>query len=199
MMATRRPSLSRTPRCASRSSSASCARNRCNFRLISRIGKEVDFFLGKIDRRLDMHAQGDQRVLQRIHLAREHAFHRTQRGACTGLRTRGDEIGHGFGLGEIELAVEEGALGEFAWARQARPECAYPSQQGIEQDRTAMALQFQHVLAGVGGRGGEVQQQPAIDQFAVAIAEGGEMRVARLRRAAEQDFGHRRNGRTGHA
>ena len=32
---------------------------------------------------------------------------------------RGDEVGDGFGLGEVETAVEEGALSEFAWAREA--------------------------------------------------------------------------------
>ena len=33
----------------------------------------------------------------------------------------GDEVGDGFGLGEVEAAVEEGALREFTWPRLAAP------------------------------------------------------------------------------
>jgi hypothetical protein len=74
-----------------------------------RIGalEEVDFLLGKVERRLDQHAQLDQRIAQLPDLNRECA---AQRAAG---RTRGrfgagvDQVGNRFGLSQIELVVQE--------------------------------------------------------------------------------------------
>ena len=41
--------------------------------------------------------------------------------AALRLGLGGDEIGHCLGLGQVELAVEKGAAGEFAGVGQAQP------------------------------------------------------------------------------
>jgi hypothetical protein len=50
----------------------------------------------------------------RLDAAREHALQRTPRGARGAHVAGGDQVGDGLGLGEVELAVEEGALAELA-------------------------------------------------------------------------------------
>ena len=145
-----------------------------------------------------MHTQRDQRLQQRVDLARKHAFHRLQRRAGASARARGDQVGDGFGLRQVELAVEKRPLGEFARPRQPRAQLARAAQQQIEQYRAAMPLQFQHMFAGVRGGRGKIQQQAAIDQLAFGIMKGGEMRMPRRRRSTEQRLRHRRRGRSGH-
>jgi hypothetical protein len=65
------------------------------------------------------------------------------------------------------------------------------AQQLVEQHGAAVALQFQHVFAGVRGGRGEVQQQAAIDEFAGLVTEGGEVGKPWLRRASQQGPRHR--------
>ncbi len=163
-----------------------------------RYGEEVDLVLGKVDRRFDPDAQAHDALDQRVHALRELAVEAALRGARRGGGTAGDEIGDGLGLGEVELAVEEGAFGEFAGARMARAELDGPCQQQSQHDGAAVRLQFEHVFAGVGTRGGKEQQQAAVDELAGGIAERGVVRVARLRFAAEQGTRDRRRERTGY-
>ena len=103
--------------------------------------------------------------------ARKHTLHRLQCRTGAGLRAGSDEVGDGFGLRQVQLAVEKGTFGEFAGSCQPRAKLADTTEQRIEQHRAAVSLQFQHVLAGVGGRIREVQQQAAIDQRTVRMAE----------------------------
>ena len=59
-----------------------------------------------------------------------------------------DQVGHRFGLGEIELAIEEGAPAELAGFGQTGAEVETTGKQHLHDDRTAVALQFKDVLAG---------------------------------------------------
>ena len=40
---------------------------------------------------------------------------------------RGDEVGDGFGLGEVETAIQEGTLGEFAGTGLSAPASMRPA------------------------------------------------------------------------
>ena len=80
-----------------------------------------------------------------------------------------------FGLGQVELVVQEGAAREFARLRQAQaglgPGFEHAREQHAQHDRAAVTLQFQHVLAGVRVRSLEVQGQAFVDDGAVRILE----------------------------
>ncbi len=83
----------------------------------SALTEEVDLLLGEVERRLDQQAQLDQRRGERVDLARERAVERARRRARRRLGAGVDQVGDGLGLGEVELVVEEGALGELARGR----------------------------------------------------------------------------------
>ena len=141
-----------------------------------RLLEEVDFFLGKIQRGLDQHAQVDQRVAQRVDLARELAGQGPAGAARRGLGARIDQVGDGFGLRQVDLVVEEGALGELARLghAQARRGARFQAarQQQLQHHRPAVGLQFEHVLAGKRVRPREVDRQPLVDGAAVGGEEG---------------------------
>jgi len=121
-------------------------------------------------------------------LARERA-----RGAARGgLGARIDQVGHGLGLGQVQLVVEKRPLGEFPGLRgaQARQRESGHLQaarkQELQHHRPAMRLQLEHVLAGVAARRGKPQREPPVDGLAARIRERQVMHLARLRIAAEQ-------------
>jgi hypothetical protein len=94
-----------------------------------------------------------------------------------------DQVGHGLGLGQVELAVEKGAQRELARLRQAqvarRAEFEAARQQQLQHHRAAVGLQFEHVLAGVGIRRGEEQGQAVVDRRALGVEEGAVVGQAR--------------------
>ena len=112
------------------------------------VGEKVDFLFGKIDRGFDVHARFGHRFGQRMNRDRKLTLQRTKRGTCGLARAAVDEIGNGFGLGEIDLVVQEGALCEFARLRDSRAETEYSREQHIHDDGAAMAMQLQDIFAG---------------------------------------------------
>ena len=99
-----------------------CARSRADRRKLAlRVGgaQEVDLLVGKVERRLGEHPELDQRVGERAYLARELAGEASRGGASRRCGRRVDQVGDALGLGEVELAVQERARGEFARARRA--------------------------------------------------------------------------------
>lgn len=76
--------------------------------------------------------------------SRQGAYRGTGSGGGGGF----DQIGHAFRLGEIELAVEKGASGEFAGFGQTRTEDKAAFEQQAQHHRSAVALEFEHVFAG---------------------------------------------------
>ena len=73
-----------------------------------------------------------------------------------------DEIDHRLGGGKVELAVQEGALGELAATRQTRPGGETCFQNAPRRHAAAMALELDHVLTRIGMRPLEHQHQPAV-------------------------------------
>ena len=107
-----RPSRSKAPwRAWARTS----PRRPANGPTVRRIGllQKVDFLFREIQRGFDQHAQVDQRVAQHMDPVREHAGQRTAGASGCGFGAGIDQVGHRLGLGQIELVVEEGPLGEF--------------------------------------------------------------------------------------
>ena len=72
--------------------------------------QEVDLLLGKVERRLDQHAQAHDALAQALHLLRERAAQRAAGRARRGFGAGVDQVGHGLGLRQVELAVEKRAL-----------------------------------------------------------------------------------------
>ena len=110
----------------------------------------------------------------------------------------GDQVGDGFGLCEVELAVEEGALAELAGACMARAERGAFGHDALEDDGTAVRLQFDDVLAGEARGRGEEQGDAVVEDF-IAGTHAHVMRVSRDKRDAAQRFGDRAAARTGQA
>ena len=80
---------------------------------------------------------------QRVHFARELAGEAARRGARGGGRRRFDQVGHAFRLREIELAVEERALREFAGLGEPRAELDAAREQQPQHRRAAVAVQLE--------------------------------------------------------
>ena len=68
-------------------------------------------------------------------------------GAQGQFRARMDQVGHRFGLGQVDAAVQKGAPGEFARFGQARAAFEHGVQHQFCRQDAAMAGDFHHVLA----------------------------------------------------
>jgi hypothetical protein len=89
-----------------------------------------------------------------------------------------DQIGNRLGLRQIKSIVEPGTAGEFSRSRHARPEREATLQQHAQHHQPAMALQLQHVLAGVGMRRREIQQQAVVQWPALIIQKNDVSRLS---------------------
>ena len=84
--------------------------------------KKINFFFGEIERCLGQRAQFGQLIKQGVNFLREVPMQRAYR-TLRGSAGRGvDQIGNGFGLCQIKLAVEKGTAGEFTGFGQAGTE-----------------------------------------------------------------------------
>ena len=94
---------------------------------------EIEFLVGKIDGRFHQDAQlGDLR-LQLVRRCAENSPCMERTAARAAAAAAGvDQIRDGFGLRDVDLAVQKGALAEFAGPRHAAAELEQPLQQ---QDR----------------------------------------------------------------
>ncbi len=174
------PSVSRRPCCATACSAAHCARTAASRVEQLGVGEKIDLVGGKIDRGLDVGAQLRQRLIERAHARREFALERSQRGARGRFAAGVDEIGDRLGLRQVQLVVQVGALRELTRLRAARTELERRARSALDQQRAAVAVQFEHGLAGVGMRRREIQRQPFIERCAVGAQETRALRVARL-------------------
>ncbi|ANY61086.1 hypothetical protein MA05_01965 [Comamonas aquatica] len=161
--------------------------------------QEVDLFLGEVQRGLDQHTQVDQGFAQLADLAREVARQRAAGAARRRLGAGVDQVGNRLGLGQVDLVVEEGALGELTGLGQAQAGqdrgavgprrlrgLQAARQQQLQHHGAAVGLQLQHVLAGVAVRAGEVQRQAMVDGRALGVLEGQVAGLARLQVLAQQ-------------
>ena len=132
---------------------------------------ELDVLFRKIERGLDEHPQLDQRVGERPDLARERAGQAAGRRA-RGRRGRGvDQIRDALGLREIELPVEKRALRELSRPGEPRPELDAASEQQAHDRGTAVAVELEHLLAGVRPRRRKMERKALVERFAVGAEE----------------------------
>ena len=92
-----------------------------------------------------------------------------------GLRL--DQIGDGFGLHQVELVVQECPLGKLARLRGPGAQFERPVDQPLQDERAAVALQLEDVLAGEGLRRRKVEGNTAVDHLAGGIDEIAQGRV----------------------
>ena len=114
-----------------------------------------------------------------------------------------DEVGNGLGLGEVELGVEVGAAGELTRLGAPGAELDRAGDERREHRWTAVTVELQHRLAGVGMGRREVERETGIDRLAGAVTEGRERRAAGFRQATSEqrrgDHRHPRTRQTDHA
>jgi hypothetical protein len=97
------------------------------------------------------------------------------------------KIGDRFGLQQIELAVEEGAAGEFAGLREPQPEPGEHLHDGSEHGAAAVQMEFRQILASRAPRRGEPQNEPLIERVSVLrIDKAPPLRDPRWRQAARE-------------
>ena len=102
-----------------------------------------------------------------------------------------NEVVDGFGLGEVEAAGEEGALGEFAGFGESGAGGNALAEEMVEQDGGAVGGDFDYVFGGVGVGGLEPGDDGLVESLACAIKDfpeaglGGGEGVAEL----EERFG----------
>jgi hypothetical protein len=169
---------------------------RCDYLAVAH---DIDFFLRKVQRRLDAHAQIDQPLDQRMNFPRKVAGHRAHRGTCRRRGLRGDQVSHRFGLNQIQLVVEEGPARELARLGNPRTELDAARQQHLHHYRSAMALELKHILAGEGLRRGKEDQNPAIQGAAISSQKVAQRGAPGYRRVPGQVPRKSREPRTGNA
>ena len=141
------------------------------FQLGAGVGRDV--FLGKIQMRLNVRERVHQVVAQLIDAGRKLAGELFIGRAQGEVRPRMNQVRHGFGLREVEAAIEEGALGELTGQGEARAVFQHGVEDGFGGENAAMTGDFHHVFAGVGARsahhGAEdfVHRLAGADDFAV--------------------------------
>ncbi len=89
-----------------------------------------------------------------------------------------DEIGNALRLHEVELAIQECALGELARFGDARAQLDAAREDEAQHRGSAVAVQFQDGFAGVRTRRREVQHQPVVERRTRRVAKGGDGRQA---------------------
>jgi len=143
-----------------------------------------EVFVGEIDLRFEVSLDPDQPGAQVIQVTGEVAEELVRRlsGAfgCAGT----DQVDDRFGLRQVKLAVEEGALGELARPRRpgARP------QHGFEclpqDDRAAVAVQLENVLSRVTVRRAHEHGQRLVDELPAGADRAAVVHVVCLPGAA---------------
>ena len=150
------------------------------------VGEEVDLLVREVDGRFHIDAQPDQALHQLLDFAGELPLQGVH-GAAGGLFAGGfNKVSDGFGLGQIQLVVDEGALAELAGAGRADAiDFQNAADQHVHDDGAAVALQLQHILAGEAVGGFEQQGDALIQYLALLILERQIFGVAHPRELAE--------------
>ena len=119
-------------------------------------GGDADVILGEIDAGFEERDEFEQLRFDRGEAAGDGALRLL--GGDARLIERGgfDEVADGFGLREVDAAVEKSAQGEFAGFSEAGAGADSAVETMPEDDGGAVAGDFDDVLGGVGLRGGEV-------------------------------------------
>ena len=131
--------------------------------------EEFHLLVGKVDRGLDKDPQPGDALVQGMHFRGESAFQGSKGAPGGGGGRAGDQVGHRFRLGQVELAVDVGPLGELARPGQAGAFGEYCFQNQLQHHRAAVALQFHHIFARKGARARKVECDPPVQGLAPAL------------------------------
>ena len=88
------------------------------------------------------------------------------------LEGRGNGLGHGLGLGEVQLAVQKGPLGVFAGLGGPRPEHQDLFEHRAHDAAPAVAMELQGVLPCVGAGAGHEHGQGLVQGVAPGVHQG---------------------------
>jgi len=117
--------------------------------------------------------------------AAELAIELTERLAALRLGLGGNEIGNGFGLQQIELAVVKGPAGELSRLGEPQPEAAQRLHDGGEHGAAAVHMEFGDVFPGGAARAREPQYQRVIEPLSGrGVDQAPSYRSARWRQLA---------------
>ncbi|MNP23714.1 hypothetical protein D3C76_1164320 [compost metagenome] len=112
-------------------------------------------------------------------------------------RTGFNQVGNGFGLGEVQFVVEEGALTEFPRPGETATQFQAALEQHIQNNRTAMALQLQHIFACERVRAGEIQGNALVQHLVVFTEKRTVVSKSRLELATTEGLGRNAGQRPG--
>jgi hypothetical protein len=114
------------------------------------------------------------------------------------------QIGHAFGLGEVDAAVQESAQAELPRLRQPCPLAQALLQRGLNHHDAAVAVQLHYVLAGVGAGslhpdGQGLVQPPALLVVDPAVEEAMAFPDCVAAGGSKDSLGNGQSPRTGEA
>src|SRR3954468_11207561 len=128
-------------------------------------------FLGEVNviaqQRLDL----NQGLPQRTESARQATLELAESAGGLSRGGRVDQVAHGFGLNQVELAIEDRPAGELARRGCTGARRVQSGQEPARDLQAAMAGELHQVLSGVALRTRERHVDPAIDELAVGPIE----------------------------
>ena len=150
----------------------------CQRRFIAGEREGVDILVGVIEHGVEMRAQIDPAVVDRVDLFADRTCNLSggvcRRVGCLGV----DEIDHGFGLRQIHLAVQKRAAREFTGPRLPETCGEQRFKPGGQCCGGAVALNFGGILAGVGMRGAGDECHAVVDGPSLCVKERAERKLA---------------------
>ena len=139
----------------------------------------------KIDCRLEVCEDAGQPIAPATINVTQFAAELTQCLAALSLGLGRGQVGDCLGLQQIELAVEEGAAGEFAGLGEPQSKARQHLHDRSEHRTAAVQMEFRHILAGRAPRPWKPQDQPLIERVsALRIDKAPPLRDSRWRQAA---------------
>ena len=162
-------------------------------------GEIIDFLLREVDGGFEIDPEIQDGPVDLENAFRELAGQRPHRRAGGALRSAVDQVGYRLGLGKIDLVVEEGPFGEFARPGDPGAQGAGALEQPGHDDGSAMALQFDHVLACERLRRRKEKHDAAVDRAPVGVDEVYEFCAPGRRNTSDEFLSHAPQIRPGQA
>ena len=132
---------------------------------------ELDILLGKIELQFQEAGESDERFSKGVDFLGEAAAELVQGEAMGACVLRGNQVRHGFRLGEVETAVQEGALGEFTGTRLPTAGLNEGAHDFLLNERGTVDVELNGVFSGVGLGAAHHQSESFIQGVAGCIFE----------------------------
>ena len=142
--------------------------------------------LREVDRGREAGGRADEVLAHRSQAPRERALEARERRPRGPGRSRVDQLAHGLGAHQVDLAGPERALGELPRPRRPRSGRHGGGDHARDDRGTAVDRDLGDVLAREGGGTGEDRDEGAVDRLPVRGAQLGESRTARRERRGER-------------